>query len=638
MDLGTRLELLAMAANMLPVPFLLVNSSGEITLANRRAGDALGYDMDELRGLDVDALVPPAVRYRHAGLLANFVASQEVRMMGVGRELTAVRKDGSEFPVEIGLAPVDLEGETFVAVQLADVTAVESMRTSLARLVDSIDGIIFQADAETFQMEFVSRRAEEILGYPIQEWLHAPTFWADHIHDADRESSTTFCRKETRAGRDHAFECRMVAADGRIVWFRDFVRVFQRNGKPWRLHGIMVDITKQRQAEESRERLEKQIQGAQKLASLAVLAGGIAHDFNNLLVGVLGNAGLILEDLPPESPIIEQVRAIETAARRAADLTHQMLAYSGKGRFITEAIDLNRLIKEMAYLLQAAISKTVVIKYDVSPQLPRVLADPTQIRQVVMNLLTNASDAIGSKSGVITVSTGLVEADANYLSGMYLDADTRPGRYLTLEVSDTGCGMDEETAAKMFDPFFSTKFAGRGLGLAATLGIIRGHNGALKVYTEPKKGTTIKVLLPASEETVIATKATPGPMGVPVLTGWALIIDDDEAVRSVLKLGLERLGFDVMAAGGGQQGLEALRDCPGEIRLVFLDLTMPHMDGEEAFRGIRLQSPECRVILMSGYNEQEATSHFVGKGLAGFLQKPFDLDNLARVVLEALDD
>ena len=268
---------------------------------------------------------------------------------------------------------------------------------------------------------------------------------------------------------------------------------------------IMVrDISTAKRAVKERERLHAQLQHAQKLESLGVLAGGIAHDFNNLLMSVLGNAEMALWDLAPESPARADLQAISAAAKRAADLAKQMLAYSGKGKFVIEPLNLSKLVADMAHLLEVSISKKVTLKYNFPESLPLVDGDATQIRQIVMNLIINASEAVGEKSGVINVTTGVMEADHAYLSETYLDEGLEEGYYIYLEVADTGHGMDRETVEKIFDPFFTTKFTGRGLGLAAVLGIVRGHRGALKVYSQPKHGTTFKVLFPCSEEATAA--------------------------------------------------------------------------------------------------------------------------------------
>lgn len=401
---------------------------------------------------------------------------------------------------------------------------------------------------------------------------------------------------------------------------------------------LLSNILERRRSEEGRRKLEDQIHHAQKLESLGVLAGGIAHDFNNLLMGVLGNASLAMMELPPESPARESVTHIEHAALRAAELAKQMLAYSGKGRFIIQRLDLTKVVEEMSHLLQVSISKKAFLRYNFAANLPAVEGDPTQIRQVIMNLITNASDAVGEKSGVITICTGALAADSAYLSETYLDDDLPEGCYVYVEVSDTGCGMDEETQAKIFDPFFTTKFTGRGLGLAATLGIVRGHKGAIKVYSEVGKGTTIKLLFPAcalpedeptgnDEKEALAWKST----------GKILLVDDEETVRVVCRRILESCGFRVLTANDGRIGVDLFREKADEIDLVLLDMTMPHMDGEEAFREMRKIRSDVRVVLTSGYSEQDATGRFAGKGLAGFIQKPFFPSSLLEKVREILE-
>jgi len=402
------------------------------------------------------------------------------------------------------------------------------------------------------------------------------------------------------------------------------------------LHGIELAEQRDRQ-EEKRRQLEAKIEQAQKLESLGILAGGIAHDFNNLLMVMLGNADLALRDLSEVAPARPSVDEIKTAAVRASELTKQMLAYAGKGRFVVEALDLNELIEEMGHLLGVSISKKVVLRYEFADNLPAVEADATQMRQVVMNLITNASEAIGDRSGAISIATGVMEAGREYLGGTYLDEDLPEGYYVFMEVADTGCGMDEKTRSKVFDPFFSTKFTGRGLGLAAVLGIVRGHGGAIKVYSELGKGTTFKVLLPCSER---PPQAAPAEGAEPAETrrdsGLLLVADDEEGVRTIAKRMLEGAGFTVLTAGDGRECVDVFRERADEIAAVLLDMTMPHMDGEETFRELRQIRPDVRVILTSGYNEQEATSRFTGKGLAGFIQKPYRYDDLLAKLREIL--
>jgi len=409
-------------------------------------------------------------------------------------------------------------------------------------------------------------------------------------------------------------------------------------GDQSRVLGFFRDITCRRQREDEELRLRFKLQQAQKLESLGVLAGGIAHDFNNLLMGVLGYADLALLQLPLESPAREYLRQIEIAARRAAELTSQMLAYSGRARFMVESVNLSRLVEEIVHLLKTVVAKNAVLKLSLTQDLPTVEVDTSQVRQVVMNLVTNASDAIEDKSGVITITTGVMEADHEYLSETYLDDDLPAGFYTYLEVSDTGCGMDRETRACLFDPFFTTKFTGRGLGMAAVLGIVRGHRGAIKVYSEPGHGTTVKVLFPCGKPPAGGETEKPVFVGPAPKQAFILVVDDEETVRAVSKMMLEHAGHRVVTAGDGREGLRRFREHADEIDMVLLDMTMPHLNGEECYRELRRVRPDVRVLLTSGYNEQEALARFAGKGLAGFVQKPFSMAELFGAVDRVLAD
>jgi CheY-like chemotaxis protein len=287
-------------------------------------------------------------------------------------------------------------------------------------------------------------------------------------------------------------------------------------------------------------------------------------------------------------------------------------------------------------MLDVSISKNAMTRYSLAEGLPAVESDATQIRQVVMNLITNASDALDDMRGIITVTTGVMECDEAYLSESYLDDRLPGGTYVTLEVSDTGCGMDSETIRRIFDPFFTTKFTGRGLGLAAVLGIVRGHKGAIKVYSEVGKGTTIKVLLPAVEWKP-AERAKPVELCESLKSGGTILfIDDDLHVRDIASDMLEHLGFQVLTASNGREGLNVFQAHGNEITCVLLDLTMPEMGGEEAFRELRKLRSDVRVILSSGYNEQDVAQRFVGRGLAGFIQKPYTVANLRSALSRAL--
>lgn len=409
-------------------------------------------------------------------------------------------------------------------------------------------------------------------------------------------------------------------------------------GKPTGMWAIVRDISERKQAEETRRKLETQMLYAQKLESLGVMAGGVAHDFNNLLTAILGNIGLALSDLSPVSPVRENLEEAEKASRRAADLCKQMLAYSGKGRFEIHTLDVGHLILEMAEVLNATISKKAHLKVTLSQDRPMIEADPEQLRLVVMNLVLNASEAIGEGGGDIVISTGTVHCSGTDLIDDWINEPRPEGLYVYIEVADTGTGMDKTTLARIFDPFFTTKFTGRGLGLAAVQGVMRGHKGIIKVTSKPDHGTIFRVLFPLTHQQTGTVRLPSSSVEAWKGSGTVLLVDDEETVRSLGKKMLERTGFQVLTAADGREAVAIYQSHGADIILVLLDLTMPHMDGEETFLALRKLNPRVAVILSSGYNEQEITQRFKGTGLAGFMQKPYqliDLRNKIRSVLEA---
>jgi len=386
-------------------------------------------------------------------------------------------------------------------------------------------------------------------------------------------------------------------------------------------------------AEEARRAIEAKVLEVQKLESLGVLAGGIAHDFNNLLVAILGNASLALLDLPQDSPARPSIADIEIAGQRAGELARQMLAYCGRSKFQIEPIELAELVRELMTLLRVSIGKSVVIKLDLPDDPIIVDADAAQIRQVVMNLVINAADAIGDRSGIVTIRVRRLEADAAYLADAHPGSNLAAGSYAALEVSDTGLGMDKETQARIFDPFFTTKFAGRGLGLAAVLGIVRGHGGALRVYSELGRGSTFRIVLPLSASSPVRAE---DPETEWSGTGRILVVDDDAMVRTVARRLLESFGLTVVEATGGAEAITMFVDEAETIDGILLDLTMPDVGGAQVFRAVRAIRPDVPVVLMSGYHEDEASAAFDGQGLAGFVQKPFTPADLSRRMRVAL--
>ena len=396
---------------------------------------------------------------------------------------------------------------------------------------------------------------------------------------------------------------------------------------------LAYDVSERKQIEAERLEMERRLLHTQKLESLGVLAGGIAHDFNNLLMVILGYADLSLLEVSPVSPVRSKIEEIIKASHRAADLCRQMLAYSGKGNFVIEHMYLNEVIEEMTHMLKTSISKKVLLNLNLEKMVPPIEGDPAQIRQVIMNLVINASEAIGDKSGAVTISTGAKYCDTAYFQETFHADSLSAGQYVSVEVSDTGCGMDKETQSRIFEPFFTTKFTGRGLGMSAVMGIMQGHRGALKVYSEPGKGTTFRLLFPASAEAGAAlTEEGPAPDSEWRGSGTVLLVDDEETVLAVGRSMLETLGFSVITAWDGREAVTTYRLRGQEIAFVVMDLTMPHMGGEEAFRELRRIDPSVKVFISSGYSEWEVSARFAGKSLAGFIQKPYQMNELRNVL------
>jgi len=511
--------------------------------------------------------------------------------------------------------------------------AEESLTVSEAKFRSFVEhsfDVIFVLDSAGV-VHFVSPSWQKHFGIPQDEVLQRP--FGPLLHIDDVAPFTSYLHRVLGTGKGEASPpFRVRCADG--AW-----RVFVANGSSYTdvsgellYIGVGHDVTDQKHAEEERLSLERQLLHAQKLESLGVLAGGIAHDFNNILMAIIGNADMALMRINPESAAVDNLRNIETASARAADLARQMLAYSGKGKFVIESHDLNDLLEEMLHILQVSISKKAVLRLDLNRPLPTVEADATQIRQIVMNLVINASEAIGDRSGVIAIGTGVMDCSRDYLKDVWLDENLSEGLYVYMEISDSGCGMSKETLGKLFDPFFTTKFTGRGLGMAAVLGIVRGHKGAIKVYSEPGRGSSFKILLPAGGRPRELFNHQPQHddwRG----SGTVLLVDDEETVRAIGKEMLKALGFEVLTANDGREAVEAYKG-RGDIRLVILDLTMPHSDGEQCFRELRVLDPEVKVIISSGFSEQEVTQKFLGKGLAGFIQKPYKLSSLREAIMK----
>lgn len=511
-------------------------------------------------------------------------------------------------------------------------------RETIKALVDNAPDIIVRLD-RSFRYLYVNPALERIIGLP------PATFLGKTGREAGVPAELVDLWERVYAdvlacGCERVFEYE-TGRDGDRRWYE--ARAVPETAPDSGITSLLVisrEITDRRRAEEQRRLLEAEMRNRQKLESLGVLAGGVAHDFNNLLGVILGNAELALLDLEPGAPARAAVEPIAQAGRRAAELTRQLLEFAGRGRVVMQPLDLNQLLAETSPLLHAAVQRNVRVQYHLAGGLPAVEADARQMRQVVTSLVVNAAEAIGDDEGRVTISTGVCQVDRALLDRALLAPELPEGRYVTIEVADTGAGMDAGTRERIFEPFFTTRFVGRGLGLPAVLGVVQAHGGAIRVQSAPGEGTVFQVLLPARLPALPAqshaAEAHPTGGRRPATGRVVLVVDDDASVQAVASRMAERHGYRVLTAGDGPTALEIFEANRERIACVLLDLAMPQMDGDQMFRELRRIAPGTRVVLMSGYTEEEAARRFAGQGLAGFLQKPFTSAELRAVLHRAV--
>jgi PAS domain S-box-containing protein len=499
-------------------------------------------------------------------------------------------------------------------------------------LAEAIPQIVWTARPDG-HVDYRNRRWFEYTGLSEAESAAADG-WSIVLHPDDVEPCREQWARSLATGEVFDFEGRLRRhADGLCRWHLcRAVPLLDPDGRIVKWFGTSTDIEDQRRSSEA-------LRETQKLESIGLLAGGVAHDFNNLLTGILGNTSLALDELAAESRLRPLLENVMLASERAADLTRQLLAYSGKGRLFVQPKDVSSLVREISSLIQSSIPKKVRLQLELSDDLPLVEMDSAQVQQLLMNLVINGAEAIGEdRSGIVRVRTFLRDVDRPFLSRNHFAIDPAPpGRYVAIQVQDDGCGMEESVRRHIFEPFYTTKFTGRGLGLAAAQGIVRGHKGSIRIETTAGKGTTFEVLLPAGE----AKRPEPLPQEARRElrgAGSILVVDDEELVRKLTSAALTHFGYKVLLASNGLDGVAVFRRRAEEISLVLLDMMMPVMGGEEALEQIRAIRPGVPVIASSGYSESVAKERFGGRGVAAFLQKPYTARALADRVKQALEE
>ncbi|HET8900765.1 MAG TPA: PAS domain S-box protein [Holophagaceae bacterium] len=600
---------------------------GRITYSNPAASAITRTDPDAAEGKPILEYIHPSHWPAIKERMGRMLQGEEVPAM----DYTFCRGDGTEVQVEAhaqilegGERPVMISVFTDLTRRMEMEQAVRDSEERYRSVIEQAQDMIFLVDLDTLAIVQANRAFHETLGYPPSA-LSGLTLYG--LVEADRESIDRNIAQVMRQGH---------AAIGRRIYRHadGTTREVEASGSLLRNGGRNLMVTLVRDISE-RIATERALQQSQKLESLGILAGGIAHDFNNLLTAMMGNLSLAQLKSHASSPSWPYLDALEKTLQKAADLTRQMLAYSGKGHFITRIVDLNQAVEEMTHLLSVSISKSISLRFDLGKGLPPLEADPAQLQQVVMNLVTNASDAIGDKEGVIRIATRLVELEAGRINQDFPAQAVEPGPHLVLEVADSGCGMDAETLQRIFEPFFTTKVKGRGLGLSAMLGILRGHHAGIRIISSPGQGAAFHIYFPAkagavAEEPALAPSLALQPQGA------ALVVDDEPDIRESAVELFRMLGFGmVFEASDGVEALEVFEVRRKEISLVFMDLTMPKMSGREAFQALRKLDPAIPVILTSGFNE-EPDLDGIGRPSA-FLQKPYRFIQLRSAVTKALE-
>ena len=636
-----------------PDGVLIVDASGAIRLMNRQAEAMFGYRRDELLGQPIELLVPDWKKPDHLGLRADYSRNPRARPMGEGLDIAALRKDGTEFPVDVSLSLLETDQGVLVSAAVRDSSARKAIEARLqdfdaiahmAAIVESSDDAIIGKSLEGVITAW-NAGAEAMYGYRADEMIGHNIF---ELVPSDGMLELSAILERLRRGERVAhYETKRLRRDGTAIDVSVTISpIRDASGAITGASTVARDMTATKQAELERIELEDRLHQSERLESMGRLAGGVAHDFNNLLAGIMNYASLVSTSLQDEIArgslteddafvtVVQDVEEITNVARRAAALTHQLLIFSRRGVTKPEVLDLNTVVTEMQTLLRTTIPESIELRLRLAADLPLVKADPSQIDQVFMNLAVNARDAMPD-GGELEIETAVFEVDEQYARINAIHA----GRYVRLTVSDTGVGMSREVAAHIFEPFFTTKPKGEatGLGLATVYGIVTQAGGDVTIYSEPGLGTTVRVNLPATVD-AYSEELHPTPVAVAPSKGETLLLVEDESiVREPVRRMLERSGYTVLAAQDAYDALAIARDHPGEIDLLLTDVVMPGRSGRGLADDLAMLRPTTKVLFMSGYSPDVIVHRGVLREGVRLIEKPFAADDLLRCVREILD-
>jgi PAS domain S-box-containing protein len=644
-----------------PEAIVAVDAAGVIRVVNRQSEDLFGYEHDELVGKELETLVPDQIQAVQPEDQARYFADATARPTGEGLELTAMRKDGTEFPVDISLSSLETKDGALVSAVVRDITDRKRVEAELAGLLDGAPDAIVAVRPDGI-IHLVNRRAESLFGYTREELVGRPVdiLVPDGVvggHPANR--ARYFANPTMRpmgAGLELAAKRKdgtefpvdislssLETADGVLVSaaVRDVT-----DRKRIEMEKVQLESElHQAQRDTERATLEAQLHQSNRLESVGQLAGGIAHDFNNLLAAIMNYAALAaagLDDLTArlgvesdETAVIlaQDVAEITNVATRAAQLTHQLLIFSHREVVKPEVLDLNAIVVDMEKLLRRTIGEAVDLRTDLDPALPCTRADRGQIEQVLMNLAVNARDAMAG-SGRLRITTTAFEAgDDAHPPGL------KAGSYVRLTVSDTGPGMAPEVVSRAFEPFFTTKAKGEGsgLGLATVYGITTQAGGDVVISSELGFGTTIRVDLPATHDDPTPAHAAPAERALASQGETILLVEDEDIVREPARRLLARCGYTVLTASNAADALRIAGDHLDEIRLLLTDVIMPGRSGKELSADIAELGGDAKVLYMSGYSQDVIVHQGVLEEGAELIEKPFVADDLLQKVREVLD-